>query len=453
MSYTDVITMTVSDDEGTYQVAMYVDDWTTALFTRAAPTPSAPRPRWSAGSIPASMWPGRNASMKSGAIGMVQGYLRSRIKGGGDLTVNGVWTVEMTASDMDDVKGGTAQPNSLFTRIVRTFDMPAPRTFKFEQPTGGNAVTKVATWIVEGPLMALGDKGDLSSWTESPLGPTPVVATDPTEVEGIELADGTIYVPKSLPNGMTDVGFLRSMRDAGIIVFLHGEPGTGKSRVVEAAFPGHIRKEVDEDTARQDIVGGWLEGPDGNLLWVPGVLQEAMTANDGKGCVLFLDETPLGDSRALAAIYAAIDGRRQLTISENRRDYPTPINAGPDFYVVFAGNLNVPGAVLSEALASRAVAMVEFCTDYDVARKILGPKYDEIVTVAANTETRRQADSMSQAIQMRDLIGYKAIAEVAGVHIALSNLIGKFRSESDRDVLSEILAETLGVSNIPALRF
>ena len=453
MTTSDVITFVASDDSDTAQVAIYVDDWTTQIFTRTAPSSSAPRPRWQSGSIPSSLWPGRNASMRAGAIGMVQGYLKQRMKGGGDVTVSGVWTVEMTDADRESLSGGTAQPNSLFTRIARTFETPAPRTYRHESGEHVAAVAKVATWLVDGPLLALGNNEDLSTWTISPLGPAPVLASAPVDVEGITLADGTVYVPKSLPNGMTDVAFLRAMRDAGILVFLHGEPGTGKSRVVEAAFPGHIRKEVDEDTARQDIVGGWLEGPEGNLIWVPGVLQEAMTANDGKGCVLFLDETPLGDSRALASIYAAIDGRRQLTISENRRDYPEPITAGPDFYVVFAGNLNVPGAVLSEALASRAVCMVEFCTDYDVARKILGPSYDEIVTIAANTETRRQAESMSQAIQMRDLIGFKAVAEVAGVQIALSNLIGKFRSESDRDVLTEVIAETMGVSNIPPLRF
>ena len=112
MSTTDVLTFTVSDNEATYQVAVYVDDWTTQIFIRTAPSPSSPRPRWQAGAIPAQMWPGRNTSMKSGAVGMVQGYLKQRMKGSGDLTVNGVWRVEMTPSDIEDLRGGTAQPNS-----------------------------------------------------------------------------------------------------------------------------------------------------------------------------------------------------------------------------------------------------------------------------------------------------------------------------------------------------
>jgi hypothetical protein len=445
---TDVIAATVRDDEKTAQVAIWLTDETIHLLVRSEPTSGAPRPRWIDGTVPAALWPGRNASTRKGAIGTVQGYLRQRLANEGEVTIDGLYVIEMTDADRDALGSGATQPNSLFTRIARVFQTPAPRSFRHE------TLQSVSEWLVDEPIMALHNGDALDRWTVSVLAtPAEPTAAEPVNLDGITLADGTTFVPVMLPHlGMTNVDLLRRMRNQGIIVLLHGEPGTGKSRSVEAAFPGHIRLECNEETARQDIVGGYLEGPDGNLIWINGPLLEAMTANDGEGEVLFVDEAPLADPRVLASIYAAVDGRREVVVSENRRDFPEPVKAGPNFYVVFAGNLNVPGAVLSEALDSRCEVQPEYVTDYDTAAKLLGTDHEEIVTVARNMETKRQHGEVTWAPQMRDLLGYKKAAEAVSVQFALSNLVGKVKSESDRDVLLEVISLTMGVSNIPGLR-
>jgi hypothetical protein len=128
------------------------------------------------------------------------------------------------------------------------------------------------------------------------------------------------------------------------------------------------------------------------------------------------------------------------------------VHAREGFYIVFAGNPNVPGAVISEALASRCILKPEYLTDYDTAAMLLGTAHDEIVTVARNMETKRQEGEVLWAPQMRDLLGYRDVASTFGTEVALSNLLANCVSDSDREVLADVIARTLGVSNIRPFR-
>jgi nitric oxide reductase NorQ protein len=60
---------------------------------------------------------------------------------------------------------------------------------------------------------------------------------------------GQVYRPRVLA-GLADVEALRTLRAEGVPSLLSGPPGTGKTSLVEAAFPDLITVVGDGDTTR-----------------------------------------------------------------------------------------------------------------------------------------------------------------------------------------------------------
>jgi AAA domain (dynein-related subfamily) len=443
----NAITATITNGLDSAQVAIWVDDnGYGRAHARKTPVGSA-KPQWQHQPIPASLMP-YGPGTGSGASGTLQALIGSAIGSAStEWQIDGLWVVELTEHDNDELDAGTAMPKSLAERIRRTFDEEVPRSVRL------NDITEVASWFTNGPIMALINKSDLTTWTEGVLTKVvaPAKALDPDEVGGITLSDGTIFVPRDFM-GTTDVAFLRTAREHGLIVLLQGPPGTGKSRLVEAAFGEHELVVGNEDTTRADLVGTYVQDDTGLFQWIDGPLIRAAEANGGEGCVLFVDEAFLVDPRVLSVLYSMLDGRGVLPVTENPRR--GTVKAGPNFYVVFASNPDVPGAILSEALASRCHLKPEYLTDYEVISKIIGPSHDDIVTVARNMETKRQNQEVMWAPQARDLLTYAKIAATPsmGLPVALANLIANCGSDSDAETLTEVIARTMGVSNIKPFR-
>lgn len=236
-----------------------------------------------------------------------------------------------------------------------------------------------------------------------------------------------------------DVAFIRRARARNINVLLLGEPGTGKTALIEAALavdpddPGTMYTvQGTGDTMTDDFVGGWIQDPDtGKYIWVPGPLQLALQ----EGRPLYIDEIPLVDPKVLALVYGLMDGRDEIRITQNPK--LEPIKAQPGFYVVASGNPKAPGARMGEALLSRFSIQADVTTDMKLARD-LGVD-TKLITAVNNLQRKREDNVISWVPQMRELLDYKLISEEFGKDLALRNLIAT-APEQDRGEVKSVIS-------------
>lgn len=241
---------------------------------------------------------------------------------------------------------------------------------------------------------------------------------------------GQVYHPRRLDDKV-DVVALRDFRESGVTFLLSGYPGCGKTAMVDAAFltdmvtvNGHGEMEMTE------MIGRYVVRPGNEYVWVDGPLIVAMK----EGKVLFIDDVTLVPPSVLARLYPVMDGRGTINVDEHEGE---TVVAAPGFFVVGAHNPGVPGAVLSEALASRFALHLDVPTDFDLAIELGVPR--KVVNIARKLTTDRdEKGEIGWAPAMRELLAFKEVALLLSEEAALRNLIN-ICPEVDREYVARAI--------------
>ena len=292
------------------------------------------------------------------------------------------------------------------------------------------------------PLAHTAKFSDLTTDTPDPdpapaAAPTPTPAAPTAESASKYMRpNGMFYIPRSLMVGEVkkqDVMLVRESIAAGLFVLLYGEPGCGKTALVEAAFGDElltVQGTIETETA--DFVGSWAQQPDGTYLWVDGPLLVAAEA----GLKLLVDEIALIDSRVMAVVYGAMDGRDEIVVTANPLRGVVKIK--PGFAVIGACNPNVPGAQMSDALLSRFAIHIEMGSDWSLASKLgIGAK---IVQVTRNLNEKYGRGELTQAPQLREMLQFRDVSNTFGESFALRNYLSQVRPENRAAVTAAIEA-------------
>lgn len=265
----------------------------------------------------------------------------------------------------------------------------------------------------------------------TPKRPSP--APQPMRPLPVMRPNGQAYHPRALAD-LPDVEALRRLREAQVAVLLYGPPGTGKTSLIEAAFPDLITVAGDGDTTVGDLVGEYTQDENGGYTFVYGPLVTAMQ----EGRALLLDDATLISPKVLAALYPAMDGRRQIQVKAHKGE---TVTATHGFYVIAGHNPGVHGAVLTEALASRFSVQIQVGSDYDLAASLKINR--TAVRIARHLATAQAAGEIGWAPQLRELIAFQKVSDVLGADAAFANLIGIAPLE-DRDTVAEIVQKAIG---------
>jgi hypothetical protein len=155
--------------------------------------------------------------------------------------------------------------------------------------------------------------------------------TYPATVGGyVTRPNGERYKVRTL-DGTPDVQVIRDARLDREHIFAFGEPGTGKTALIDAALGADLVTMLGtEDTEVSDFIGGYTVRGGGSYGWTDGALTEAME----RGVGLFVDEIGVIAPKVLTTLFSVMDGRDEIRITAN----PDRgiVKAAPGFFVLAA---------------------------------------------------------------------------------------------------------------------
>lgn|GEM_PF-2854967 len=249
--------------------------------------------------------------------------------------------------------------------------------------------------------------------------------------------NGEIYYAR-LWSGIKDVEVLRRAQTHGYFPLLKGNPGTGKTALVDSAFPDLITVVLSGDSEVRDLVGDYAPNPNGasdepDYIWVDGPLIQAML----EGRPLLLDEVGLMDPKVGSILYGVMDGRGELVVTMNQSR--GIIKSAPGFFIIGATNPNAPGVQMSEALLSRFTLQADVTTDWPLAIRVGVEK--KMVATAQKLSGLMDEHTISWSPQFRELKAYRDVSEVYGAAFALSNLLAQC-PEHDLAAVLEVVKRT-----------
>lgn len=240
------------------------------------------------------------------------------------------------------------------------------------------------------------------------------------------------YVSRSLGGYDDDVLGIRDLYQMGVHTLLLGEPGCGKTALIEAALPD----------AENDIGHSKMTLPD--MMWRPrlsptGVVYDPspLTRAVMAGKPYYLDETMRLSEDGFTALFSAMDGR-DVIISGNLDGSDLPI--APGFCVFGASNPGVRGAFLPEAIRSRFHIL-----EVKVSETILGQLGldDVLQTVWKNLSAVDNGEGWRPSI--RELLNAQKFLTAGNEPQAAYALTGERVPAKDREQVAKVVGLLLGV--------
>lgn len=403
-------------------------------------------------------WPVDSASIDGTPEAWLTSYVNMHEARG--FAPGAAFVVDVTPAELTEL-AEDATPRALMIRIDRARNAIGADVFKAEPryQTGdftlASLLDEVTNWADPTTAVTIAPSGRARTPKTAPAAPTsaavPVSAAEPVAAGSVvkpgdrcTLPDGTVYIARVIDGDLSDVEMLRKARGANAYALLYSLPGTGKTRSMQAAFGDDLITVIGTaDTEVADLIGGYVPtAKAGEFRWIDGPLVHAME----NGLPLLLDEAFLIDTRTMAIVYSAIDGRREVNVTANPARGVVKAKAG--FWIGFASNPHVPGARVSEALLSRCTIQVEYTTDFAAMEKLGVPR--PFVVAARNLDKKRVNQELSGSPQARECLAFKQTSDLFGELVALRNVVAS-AAEMDRDVVADVLSRTFG-KPIAALR-
>ena len=250
----------------------------------------------------------------------------------------------------------------------------------------------------------------------------------------VQRLNGDNYFPRPQGQlGVTDIEYLRLMREKKVNTLLEGEPGCGKTASVEAAFGEDlIVANGSAEFQVSDLVGSWVPtgNPDAPFRWHDGPLVVAMR----EGRPLLIDDITMIDAGVLLRLYPAMESQRKIFLTEHEGE---EVVAKDGFVVIGAHNPGAPGAVLSEALRSRFGSSSIVEVDYGIAAELGVPR--SIIRAAKKLGNMRREGTIDWAPQMREMLDFVRMEEAVGARGAASIMLTGVPDPLSKEMLKEAL--------------
>lgn len=248
------------------------------------------------------------------------------------------------------------------------------------------------------------------------------------------LKNGREYITRPLSGFENDVEGLRWLVNNGVNVLLLGDPGCGKTALMEAAFPQAHNEIMHSRMTQFDMK--WIARPvimpDGTtgVVFDPAPLTRAAL----QGVPVYIDEIMRGGDDSFTPLFSAMDGR-DIIIGGNQDG--TDLKIEPGFGVVASSNPFVRGAFLPDAIASRFF-ILEVQTTLETLKR-LGIS-DPLTTIWSNLSGQNDVWVPS----IRDLLTAQKFLELGNKYAATFALTGYRVPAKDREAVSGVVGLTLG---------